>query len=638
MCGIVGTFGKLPSRITFIGANNSMNHRGPDDSSIFFDDKKGIALGHKRLSIIDLSQSGHQPFFDKKKRFCLIFNGEIYNYKELRQRLADFYVFKTKTDTEVLLASYLKWGKECLEELQGMFAFAIWDSKQESLFVVRDRLGIKPLYYFYDDQRFIFASEIKAILEFPKVPRALNRESLIDYLSYRYALGEKTFFDKIQSLKPGHFVDIQKNKKPNFKKYWDLPVIEKKEDPGEEVVLEKIEKMLIDTVDKHMMSDVPVGAYLSGGLDSSLLVALMSKISNKKLKTFSIGFSEEDYNEFKYAQEVAQKFATDHKEIVLLGGNFVDLIPEVIKFKDEPLSIPNEIAVHILSKELKKHISVVMSGEGADELFGGYGKIFRSGDDFEKLEQLDSFSRVDKNKFLKNFKLQYGNISKSPIDHFLKQYNYIELKTKKCLLNKELFSLNNDTLINKLYFESFFKRISKLSVSEQYMYIFQKIHLLAPLRRLDATTMSKSVEARVPLVDHKFVEYISSLPLKYKLTWRNNNDREKLKNLTSNQVSEVYDITKYALRKISEKYLPKSITSRKKVGFPVPLNDWFAKKHNKMAKDLLLSDCAKTSQLFNREYIESMLEGKEKNEKYFGYNIWMLVNVEIWMKEYNVSI
>lgn len=643
MCGIVGALGHLPPEEVIIKASDSLRHRGPDDAGLYIDTKEQIALAHRRLSIIDTSSAGHQPFFSQDKKITLVFNGEIYNYLELKEELSKDYNFQTKTDTEVLLAAYIKWGSDFLQHLQGMFALAIWDDNKKRLLIARDRLGIKPLYYYIKNKRLIFASEIKAILQFPNIERKLNKQGFLDYLSYRYALGDNTLFSDIYSLNPGYCLIADHNQEPKFVQYWDLPIVVDKKDSGEKEVLETVEKLLIDTVKSHMISDVPVGAYLSGGLDSSLLVALMSKITNKKIKTFSIGFKEDGFNEFQYAREVAELYQTEHKEILLDSQNYIDLLAEVIKFKDEPLSVPNEVALHVLSKELKKDITVVLSGEGADELFGGYGRIFRSGDDFEKMEMLKDpnfLSEQDREILQKNLKEKYGDFNNySNLDHFLSQYNYFFVQQKNSLLNKDLFNNERINLLNAEYFDAFLKRLKSLSAIEKYMYIFQKTHLLGLMRRLDANTMSESVEGRVPFVDHRLVEYVSALPLKYKLSWKSAQSSQEAVLLNGDQISEKYDITKSILRKIAEKYLPASITERKKVGFPVPLDDWFKGGLKKYAKDSLLSADARSRVLYNQEFLSECLNQDNNSiNSLNGYNIWMLINIEIWMREYNIVI
>ena len=639
MCGIIGVLGNIPEKNKIIRARDKMEHRGPDDSGIFYDKDNKVTLGHRRLSIIDLSSAGKQPFFSNSGRYVISFNGEIYNYLQLKKDLTGSYDFKTNTDTEVILAMYEKYGENCLKYLQGMFAFAIWDRKEKRLFVTRDRLGIKPLYYTIVKNNFYFASEIKGILNFDVVPRKLNKQGFLDYLSYRYVLGKYTMFKNIYSLLPGHYILLKCGEEPKVKKYWDLPVIEKKQDPGEGIVLKKVEDLLLKTIESHMMGDVPVGAYLSGGLDSSLLVAMMARISKKPIKTFSIGFKEKGFNEFKYARKVAKSIKTDHHEIVLDDNNYFDILSEAIGYKDLPLSVPNEVPVHVLSKELKKHISIVLSGEGADELFGGYGRLFKSGYDIERIRLLnkDLFDG-NRDELIKNLEKKYDSLeSVSDLDHFLNQYTYHKFSEKKALINSDYFNLQSLDLKNKNYFKAINSKLSSFDPTNKFLYLMQKVHIVGLLHRLDSMTMSSSVEGRVPFVDHKLVEFVSSLPLKYKIRWKSKQDELKAKTLNSDQISEIHDISKYILRKISKKYLPKDIIERKKVGFPVPLNNWFKGDKNEMAKDLLLSKHTKSKNLYNRKNLENILN-YNKPDSGKGINIWMLVNMEMWMDKYGISL
>jgi len=639
MCGIIGVIGKLPNKENFLKARDCMAHRGPDDCGDYYNQQENIALGHRRLAIIDLSSSGRQPFESNDKRYIIVFNGEIYNYLEIKEKLSRFYKFKTKTDTEVLLAAYIQWQEECLKYLNGMFAFAIWDKKEKKLFLARDRFGIKPLYYSQIKNNFYFSSEIKGILSINN-KCTLNKKGLLDYLSYRYALGENTLFTGISSLLPGHFMFVKNGKIICKKAYWELPITEKKIDPGEKEALARTAELLGKSVSLHLRSDVPVGAYLSGGLDSSVLVAEMSKLSKNKIKTFSIGFEEEGYSELEYAKIVAKKFETDHHEYVLKGEEYFKLLQKVIRCKDTPLFSPNEVAWYALTGKLKKYVSVIMSGGGADELFGGYGRIFRSGYDLERMKILKSFSEKEISIFLDNLKKKYKDFSfSSPLDLFLSQYTYIDSELKQKLLNPDIFEAYKKDLFNKGYFKSYFLKLKKLNFSDQYLYIFQNVHLLGTLHSLDSVTMSSAVEARVPYVDYNLVEYISALPLKYKMAWKSKYNEEKARLLNSDQISEKHDNIKYLLKKVASQNLPEEIMNRKKMGFPVPLEKWFRGKHEQMAKDLLLSSGSRSKNLYNQKVVTDLLNHKkEAVKRNHGINIWMLVNIELWLREYNLVV
>ena len=378
MCGIAGIVkidGSLVAeREEFLvrEMTETLVHRGPDDGDVYADEN--VALGHRRLSIIDLSEAGRQPMFDVTGQFGIVFNGEIYNYLQLKDDLSGKgYGFRTRTDTEVVLNAFREYRHGALEKFNGMFAFALYDRKSGEVILARDRIGVKPLYYTIVADKLLFASEIKAILRYPQVRKSLDVLGLSSYLSYRYPVGSRTLFAGIHSLPPGHFLEITKSGVAQ-KKYWDLPVITEKEDRGEKYYLEKIRSILAQSVRMRLMSDVPIGAYLSGGLDSSIIVALMSRYLTEPVKTFTIGFEEEGFNEFAYAKQVAERYKTDHHEIVLSADDYIHHMDTLISYKDAPLGVPNEPALYVMSKELKKHITVVLSGEGADELFGGVRK------------------------------------------------------------------------------------------------------------------------------------------------------------------------------------------------------------------------------------------------------------------------
>ncbi|MEK7178760.1 MAG: asparagine synthase (glutamine-hydrolyzing) [Patescibacteria group bacterium] len=646
MCAIIGVLGKnLPSQEQFIKARDTMTHRGPDDAGVYYSPKEGIALGHRRLSIIDLSTDGRQPMFSPDGALGIVFNGEIYNFRELREELKRFYKFRTKTDTEVILAAYARWGTESSKHLRGMFAFVIWDKKKEQLFLARDRLGIKPLYWSIHGGNFYFSSEIKGILVSSDMPRMLNMRSIPDYFSYRYPLGEKTFFEGVHSFPPGHWATVRRGRTPSVEQYWTLPVVVEKHDPGETVVLEATEKLLKDAVRSHMVSDVPVGAYLSGGLDSSTLVGLMAEMSPHPIKTFSIGFSEDGFNELEEARLVARHLGTDHTEILMNETEYIGLLPEVILHKDAPLHVPNEVPLYALSKELKKQVTVVLSGEGADELFGGYGRIFRSGYDFERMRGaggVDGFSREEQETLFSHLKQKYGNHSFADlVDHLLFQYPYTPYETTHSLLSERYFPLKKEEVLNREYVRHELEKAKGLHPSEQFMHLFQRIHLLGILGRLDNSSMGASVEGRVPFIDHAVVEYVSSLPIHYKMRWKSDEASRRARLLNSDEISDVEDTTKYLLRAIGKKFLPPDISNRKKIGFPVPLNAWVESSLKKTARDTLLSPDARSTPLYDRVTLNKLLGddgASAKSARFSGRDVWALLNIEFWMRAYGIRV
>jgi len=639
IAGIINLYNCSPIAESVINRMaKSLVHRGPDDFGTYVDDR--VALGHTRLMIIDLSSSGKQPLFDVSGRAGIVFNGEVYNYNEIKQELlGKGYRFKSSTDTEVVLNYYLEYGFDCLEKFIGMFAFAIYDKSKSQVFLARDRIGIKPLYYTLFDDKLIFASEIKAILLYPGFQTEPDVNAISSYLSYRYPIGENTLFKNIFSLQPGHYLDISASDIVK-KQYWDLPINIDKEDFGEDYYLRNVKELLENSVRYRMISDVPLGAYLSGGLDSSIIVSIMSKFSDNPVKTFTIGFADEGYNEFEYAKQVANMCSTDHHEIMLGSDKYIENMIRLIKFKDSPLSVANEPALYVMSQKLKQYITVVLSGEGADEIFGGYGRIFRSPYDYLRLKELSENNQTNNKTvfktLIKNLNSKYsGKSFHNEIDHFLELYSYISWNDKEKFLDQDIISiLNGDHLLYQL-FNSQFDRINNLNIYDKYMWIFEKFHIIGLLHRVDMTTMATSVEARVPFVDHRLVEFALAMPVRYKLKWKSLLDKIAASVCNSDQISEKYDIPKYILKKAFEKQLPPDVVWRRKMGFPVPIHNWLGSNFNDFAMEVLLDDKARSRKIYNFKNLENMLNNQELFKKHkFGLKIWMLVNLELWFQEY----
>jgi len=641
MCGILGQINLRQhqsfDKQLFKKALNLQMHRGPDDVGVYENDR--VIFGHRRLSILDLDSHAKQPMISKCGNYIVVFNGEIYNYKEIRDELMKKnYTFKTTGDTEVLLNSFIEYGINSIQKFIGMFAFSIYNKLTDEIYIVRDRLGVKPLYYFYNEDKFIFSSEIKSILELSDIKRELNIEAVSSYCSFRYPILNDTFFKNIYSLPPAHYIKISKNN-IEIIEYWNVAdkFKEQQNDKGEEYYINKLREILESSVKYRMISDVPFGSFLSGGVDSSIITAIMAKNSLEPIKTFTIGFEEEGFNEFKYAKIIAEKYQTNHKEIILSGKDYIYTMEKLIGYKDAPLSVPNEVSLYLMSKELRKYIKVVLSGEGADEIFGGYGRIFRSPYDLERIKNIDNlnFTNSEKKEFLNNFLKKYlvKNFS-NEIDHFLNIYSYTSLEDKKCLLSPDI----DLEKIEKLFIDKFmnyFDEIQDDSYYNKLMYTFEKVHLVGLLHRVDVATMAASVEARVPFVDHRLVEFAFTIPLKYKLKWKSENDKENVKTLMSNKISENFDIPKYILKKSYEHMIPKEILYRKKMGFPVPLNKWFGGSFNSYAKEILLSKKAKERGIYNIKNIEKWLNSnKLSTDHSFAMKIWMLINLEIFNKKY----
>lgn len=638
MCGIAGIIdfkGNRPDEDLVRGMTDTMAHRGPDDKGYFFDNHVG--LGHRRLSIIDI-KTGHQPMDNEDGTIVIVFNGEIYNFPELKSLLRDRnHVFKTHSDTEVVIHAYEEWGRDCVKKFNGMFAFAIYDKNKKEIILMRDRLGIKPLHYAVKGSAFIFGSEMKAILAHKDFSRSANLSAVSSYLTFRYPQGEQTVFNGIKRLLPGHMMVVSKKGVETIK-YWEIPFHAIKEDKGEAFYLKETERLLKAAVKRRMISDVPLGAFLSGGLDSSVVVALMSKISSDPVKTFYVGFKNEGYNENPFAEIVSGAYKTDHHSIMLSRTDYMKLLPKLIKQKDAPLSIPHEVALYQMSVELKKHITVVISGEGADELFGGYGRVQRSPMDYKKI--LFVQKRVPKplQKSIAHL-MGAGNQSdkwlavKSHMEHFFSVYNWVPFNEKHALFTEEVNEkLQLDSGIIDEW-EKIFESVAAGDPYDRILYVFEKMHLICLLDRLDSMTMAASVEARVPFVDHELVEFVSAIPRKYKLRWRSPLHKTRAVFVNSFKASEWLDESKSILRRVARDLLPREIYSRKKLGFPVPLDAWIKDGLISHAKEMLLDPRAGKRGIFKREKIEELLRKPQGLDyDFWGKKIWMLMNIEMWFR------
>jgi asparagine synthase (glutamine-hydrolysing) len=378
MCGINGIFQQIPkfeAASIVLQMNQSLKHRGPDADGIYKNEK--LVLGHRRLSIIDVSPQSNQPFHSYHNKFVIVYNGEIYNYQQVKKKIPE-YPFKTDSDTEVIVAAYEKWGKDCLHQLNGMFAFALWDIKKEELFIARDRLGIKPLYYHHSENAFIFSSEMRAILTTGLVPRKINTNSLTDYLRYQTVHAPNTIVEGIQMLMPGHNITLSNNQLKTYK-YWDVTNSYNKEiyKSSYSEIKENVKSLLTDSVRLRLIADVPFGAFLSGGIDSSAIVALMSQVSSSTIKTFNVSFDESSFSEAKYAKIIAEKFHTNHTEIKLTPSDFLNLLPSSLLAMDHPSGDgPNTFVVSKVTKEAG--VTMALSGLGGDEIFAGYSVFNRA--------------------------------------------------------------------------------------------------------------------------------------------------------------------------------------------------------------------------------------------------------------------
>ncbi len=635
MCGFFGviSFKRKLSTQDFVDIKNGtkeISYRGPDDQKILSDDD--FCFGFNRLSIIDL-KAENQPYYNNDKSVVMMCNGEIYNYKYLKNDLlSKGYKFKTNTDVEVILHGYIEWGNELWNKLNGIFSIVILDRRQKKIFLIRDHLGVKPLHYFINNGKIYFGSDYNSFLNISNYRHTINHSALGSYLSFRYVIGKQTFYKNIFDVLPGYEI-VYDGTNIKDRQYWDIPT-EATVDKGFKYYLDKLDSLLDESVEKQMISDVPLGAFISGGLDSSLLLSYIKK-HRSSLSTYITGFEESGYNEFKYAEIVANFLNINQpKKLKIKENDYIDAIKKTIKYRGEPISVPHENAFLQMSGFMKKDISVVMSGEGADELFGGYGRIFRSPHDYYMSKKPIIGRFVNYNS---NDNEDRRKIYTRPIDHFLSRYSWFSKEEKNNLLNKDGSNYNYDE--NSLeYIESLFKKISHLNYFDGMYYLLGKLHLTNLLNRLDRMTMASSVEARVPFLDVNLVEFVSKLPSKYKIKWKNKFSKISSIFYNSEKISENLDIPKYILKKLAEKKIPDSIIYRKKMGFPVPLNNWATKRFGEYAYEILTSSKSKTNKMFDISFIEKFIKNKKYNSKedMDGKKIWMLLNIEIWMQEKNL--
>ena len=582
MCGICGFLGlndeELLRRMCKVIA-----HRGPDDEGIYL--HENVGLGHRRLSIIDLTK-GHQPMFNEDGSIAVVFNGEIYNYLDIKRDLEKKgHVFNTSCDTEVLIHLYEEYRGNCVNYLNGMFAFAIWDNNRRELFLARDRLGIKPLYYAEINGKLLFASEIKAILQYNSYERQVNYKGIDKLLTFGFIPGEETLFKNIFKLLPGHTL-THRDGHFEIRRYWDYhPEINHK--MRTEEIVEQIYELLKDAVKIRLMSEVPLGATLSGGIDSSTIVALMSQLSDKPVKTFTVGFGEEESDEFKYARLIAKQFNADHHEYIVSYPDMTELLPEILWYQEEPITCGALAPTYFLAKTIKPYVTVALIGEGADELFAGYKR-------FKFMSPLV--------RLLPNQIRHYGYLS------LLNSYTKGQKELLYTEMMKSLVKTDSDPL--SVYYD-YFNDDDALTCALH----FEVEHELPDfqLMRVDKMTMHCSVEARVPFLDHRLVELTAQIPSYLKLKKFNE---------------------KYILRQVVKDLLPETIRTRRKKGLTTPFISWFEKGFERMVRDVLSEKNLRKRGIFQRGYIDHLLRNNRHPiwKRKFMYQLLILVLIEYWFQ------
>lgn len=593
-------------------------HRGPDDQGVYVDGP--VAIDMRRLSVIDLN-TGHQPISNESQTIWVVLNGEIYNYRELAVWLKSRgHRFHTSSDTEVIVHLYEELGEDCVHKLRGMFAFAVWDELAGRLFIARDRLGVKPLYYCWDGKQLVFGSELKAVLAHPAVERQPDIEGLLYYLQYSYVPEPLTAFKGIAKLPPGHTLSVV-GPTLRIQSYWDgaTPAVEGDGSAmSEEDALAELGKHLQDSVRLRLISDVPLGAFLSGGIDSSLVVALMARQMSRPVKTFSIGFAEEAYNELPYARRVAQYLSTEHHELIV-GPEECDLIERVVSHFDEPFGDPSAIPTYHLSRLASQHVTVSLSGDGGDELFGGYER-YRIDLSRSRFDALPGTARnvlglasdvlpigFYGKRFLHNVSLKAG-------PRYLDNISYFSRLYFPSLLTPQIYDERSKTGDTDVIMEKHFKAVAGRPWLSQLLYVDTKTYLPGDiLTKVDRMSMAHSLEAREPLLDHVLVEFAAKLAPEMKI--RNG-------------------VSKYLLKRFAEKVLPHEIVYRKKQGFGVPLEYWFKGSLREYVHDVLFDSRARARGIFQPRAIEALVRRYELGQVELANAIWILIVLETWFRLY----
>jgi asparagine synthase (glutamine-hydrolysing) len=595
-------------------------HRGPDDSGIYLDSH--AALGHQRLSIIDIS-AGHQPMANEDETLWITYNGEIFNHSALRSELEKAgHRYQTRCDTETILHAYEEYGADCVRRFRGMFSFAIWDRRNQCLFCVRDRLGIKPFYYFWDGRLFAFASEIKALLQHPEISASLNDYVVPEYLAFGYLSGAETMFRGICKLMPGHQLTIDLRTPPPqlvTSCYWDVPPPERDDHRDDRALISECRHRLEEAVQMRLMSDVPLGLFLSGGVDSSAIAALMQRMSSSPIKTFSVGYHEAKYSELDYAKRVARAIGSDHHTISVTREQFFSTLPRVIWHEDEPAVFSSSVPLYFVSKLASEHVKVVLSGEGSDELFAGYERYRYY--DFNAqwaawYNIVPGWLRTRIRNHMAISSLLSGDMRRKLQHTFIGRENTVEslqFENFYCAFSRsEIAALSSLPGINSSGLENvlgFWDKWPSASPLARMLYADQKTYLVELLMRQDQMSMAWSIESRVPLLDHPFVEFAMRLP-------------ERLKLRSGEQ--------KYILKKAIQDLLPPEIIYRRKMGFPTPLRQWFGGPDNQSILSGLLRQDSLLASVLDLSRVEKLIAAHRQGAVDATDRIWRLLNLQIW--------
>lgn len=623
MCGIVGVYHFDPNRPIdrdlLVEQTDAIAHRGPDDGGIHAEG--GVGLGHRRLSIIDLG-GGHQPMWDSERRFGVIFNGEIYNYRELMKELEGRgHRFTTSSDTEVIIHGYREWGERCVDRFRGMFAFAVLDRKTRTLFLARDRLGKKPLYYYEDGERIIFASELKAILADPSVPRVLDPTAVLDFFAFNYVPGPGTILAGIRKLPAGHTLLLD-GRNVRERQYWDLDFSQVEDRRTLDENATRLLAILEESVRLRLRADVPLGAFLSGGVDSSAVVALMARELDRPVKTHTIGFTEDGYDERAYARETAGLFGTDHFEKVV-SVEETGIVDELSWYFDEPFGDSSAVPTYYLSQATREKVTVALSGDGGDESFAGYRRyVFAMYEDAVRRRVPPLMRRAlvrplaaayPKADFLPRYLRAKATLSNVAVSHERAYFLSLTQKTYPRFLRRDFLAglRGYDPFV---HFERHFSRCTATDPLSRLQYVDFKTYLVDDiLVKVDRASMAHALEVRVPILDQEAVEFAATLPAAQKLKGRR---------------------TKIALRYAAEKLLPPSILERKKMGFTIPLPDWFRGGLRARAESVFFDERNGASQLIEPAGLKRMWYEHQLGLSNHATALWSLLMFEQWARRF----
>jgi asparagine synthase (glutamine-hydrolysing) len=629
MCGICGIYNFINREPISEGLIRAMcavmRHRGPDDEGVYVD--SGIGLGMCRLSIIDLA-TGHQPIRNEDGHIWIVFNGEIYNFPELRESLSKKgHVFSTASDTETILHLYEEYAQECPQHLRGMFAFALWDGRRERLFLCRDRVGKKPLYYAVLHGKLIFASEIKSILQYGGLSREMDLEALNDYLTLGYIPSPRTIFKAVRKLPPGHWLTCEKGE-IKTSPYWDLTYQVDGHHRSIDDYAERLRELLEESVRVRLMSEVPLGAFLSGGIDSSTVVAYMTRLMSEPVKTFSIGFTEESYNELRYAKIVAQQLGTEHREFIV-EPKAIELLPKLVWHFDEPFADSSAIPTYLVSKLSREHVTVILSGDGGDETFAGYERyplekeaahiarvvprFFRERVVPSVLDRLPSSAYSRPGVFVRKLRRYLKRVNLSPEERFTHRVTFFDGEAKEHLyadwLKGELLDTDSAAV-----FKPYFDRMGVQDGLNRLLYVDTKVYLPDDiLVKVDRMSMAVSLETRAPLLDHKLMEFVATIPPEY-----------KMKGFT----------TKYILKKAVAELLPQEIINRSKRGFRVPISAWFREDLKELTRGVLTDSHTQRRGYFEQGFVRKMLDEHQEGRWDWSQQLWALLMLELWQRQY----